>query len=178
MSRTTFLRLEWAMSLVLCFVALVVAEVRALPLASGVPLAARDVVAGAACGALLWLSIPLLRRSARMRDLWDTVLVPFSRDLATRDIVVLALLSGVSEELFFRGVLLPEIGLVPSSVLFGLLHALNPTYALWATVTGAGFGVLALYGGSLLLPIAAHVTYNLGAFVVLRRWDPRPAPLV
>ena len=83
--------------------------------------------------------------------------------------IVIAALSGLTEELFFRGVLLPETGLVVSSVCFGALHALTTVYFAWATAVGAGFGALTLAGDSLVTPIVAHATYNLGALLLLRR---------
>ena len=176
-SRKGFLRLEWGLSLAIIAFALAWATVRGLPLAGPWQATPRAVAAGAATGAALWLAIPLLFRIPDMRRVFDTVLVPFSRTLEPADIITIALLSGVSEELLFRGVLLPEIGLIGSSVLFGLLHALNWTYAAWAALIGAGFGLLALYGGTLVTPVVAHATYNLGALVVLRHWRLRePAP--
>jgi len=173
MSRTAFLRLEWGLSLALIALALGWGAWRGLPLARSWRVTPRDVAAGAAAGALLWLWIPALFRMPDMRRLWETVLAPFAGMLGTTDIAVIALLSGVSEEIFFRGVLLPEIGLVASSLIFGLLHALNRVYAVWATLTGAGFGLLALYADTLVTPVVAHVTYNLGALVMLRRWQAR-----
>ena len=111
-----------------------------------------------------------------MQRVRDTLLVPFSRSLRTGDIVVIALLSGASEEFFFRGVLLPELGLGLSSVLFGLLHAVNWIYVAWAALTGAALGLLATHGDSLVAPVVAHATYNFGALLVLRRWPARTAP--
>jgi membrane protease YdiL (CAAX protease family) len=173
MSRAAFMRLEWGLSLALLALALAWGAWRGLPLVRPWRVTPRDAVAGAAAGALLWLCIPALFRMPDMRRLWKTVLAPFAGMLGTTDIAVIALLSGVSEEVFFRGVLLPEIGLVASSLVFGLLHALNRVYAVWAALTGAGFGLLALYGGTLVTPVVAHVTYNLGALVILRRWRAR-----
>ena len=173
MSRTAFLRLEWSVSLALVALALAWAAWRGLPLVHPWRVTPRDVAAGVAAGALLWLWIPVLFWMPDMQRLWKTVLAPFTSTLGAADIVVIALLSGVSEELFFRGVLLPEIGLVASSLIFGLLHALNRVYAVWAVLTGTGFGLLALYGGTLVTPVAAHVTYNLGALALLRHWQAR-----
>jgi membrane protease YdiL (CAAX protease family) len=73
--------------------------------------------------------------------------------------------AAVGEELFFRGLLLPWIGLVPSSLLFGLLHVSSREswlyYGLTAAVIGAGFGLLFLWTGSLVAPMIAHAAYNL-----------------
>ena len=87
--------------------------------------------------------------------------------------MVIALLSGASEEFFFRGILMPEIGLGASSLLFGLLHAVNWAYVTWAAVIGAALGLLAIHGNSLVAPAVAHATFNLGALLVLRRSHPR-----
>jgi membrane protease YdiL (CAAX protease family) len=76
-------------------------------------------------------------------------------------------------------VLLSEMGLVLSSLCFGALHVLCTVYFVWATVIGAALGGLALADGSLVTPIAAHATYNLGALLLLRRSALHaPAPAV
>jgi membrane protease YdiL (CAAX protease family) len=126
-------------------------------------------------GALLWATIPLVLRAESMRRVWTEILLPFSGSLGRRDVVAIASLSGLTEELFFRGVLMPEIGLALSSLCFGALHALCAVYFAWATVVGAAFGALALAGGSLVTPIVAHATYNLGALLWLRRSAQRAA---
>ena len=179
MSPAAFLRLEWLLSLALTLLAVAWATAQELPLAAALAPTTRDLVLGMAAGAALWSTIPLLLRSAAMRRIWTELLLPFSRGLATRDIVVIALLSGFTEELFFRGVLLPETGLVLSSLCFGALHALCLIYFVWATVIGVGLGTLALTCGSLVAPITAHATYNLGALLLLRRSARRgpPSPL-
>lgn len=169
MSRTAFLRLEWLLSIGLTALSIAWAWARGLPLAAGVAPSAGGVVVGIAAGAALWATIPVLLRSPSMRRVWTEVLLPFGRSLDTRDVVVIALLSGLTEELFFRGVLLPEIGLVLSSLCFGALHALCRVYFVWATLVGAAFGALALTADSLVPAIVAHATYNFGALLVLRR---------
>jgi uncharacterized protein len=169
MSRTAFLRLEWALSLALTACSIGWALARGLPLLERLTPTVPTLAAGIVAGAALWSTIPLLLRSAGMRRVWTEVLQPFSRTLATRDIVTIALLSGVTEELFFRGILLPELGLVLSSLGFGALHALCAVYFGWATLVGAGLGALALATDSLAAPIAAHAVYNLGALLVVRR---------
>ncbi len=130
---------------------------------------------GIAAGALLWGTIPLLLRAPSMQRVWNDVLQPFSATLSTRDVVAIAALSGLTEELFFRGILLPEIGVVLSSACFGALHALTPVYFAWATAVGAGMSALTLASDSLVAPIVAHATYNLGALLLLRRSATRAA---
>ncbi|MEO6029961.1 MAG: CPBP family glutamic-type intramembrane protease [Candidatus Binatia bacterium] len=169
MSRTAFLRLEWLLSAALILVSFLWAWVRDLPLATLLVPTVQNVVIGMVAGALLWITIPLVLRAPSMQRVWNEVLLPFSGTLGPRDVAVIAALSGVTEELFFRGVLMPEIGVVLSSLCFGALHALCAVYFAWATLVGAGFGALALAGGSLVTPIVAHATYNLGALLWLRR---------
>jgi membrane protease YdiL (CAAX protease family) len=87
----------------------------------------------------------------------------------------LAVASGFVEELFFRAILQPELGLWLTSLLFGLLHyPMNRRMVAWtglAAVMGLVFGVVYLRTGSLLAVSVAHGLVN---FVELRALT-RPA---
>lgn len=91
------------------------------------------------------------------------------KPLILPDIIWLGLLPGLSEELLFRGVMLPafgfnSIGLILSSIIFGLVHMSGVKqwpYAVWATVVGLVLGYTALVTGNLLIPIVAHIITNL-----------------
>lgn len=91
------------------------------------------------------------------------------KPLVLPDIIWVALLPGLSEELLFRGVMLPALGLnitgvVVSSLCFGILHlsgAEQWAYAVWATAVGLLLGYSAVATGNLLVPIVAHVFINL-----------------
>jgi hypothetical protein len=95
----------------------------------------------------------------------DLVLKP----LILPDIIWLGLLPGMSEELLFRGVMLPAVGLnatglIATSLLFGVLHLSGPDqwpYVVWASIVGLLLGFSALATGNLLVPIVAHVATNL-----------------
>jgi uncharacterized protein len=95
----------------------------------------------------------------------DLVLKP----LVLPDIIWLGLLPGLSEELLFRGVMLPALGadhvaVIVSSLCFGVLHlsgAQQWPYVVWATVVGLIFGYSAIFTGNLLVPIVAHIMTNL-----------------
>jgi membrane protease YdiL (CAAX protease family) len=108
----------------------------------------------------LW---PAYRQSA------DFYLQLVLKPLLLLDIIWLGLLPGMSEELLFRGVMLPAIGLnamglVTTSVLFGILHLSGPQqwpYVVWASVVGLLLGYSAIATGNLLIPIIAHVMTNL-----------------
>lgn len=85
--------------------------------------------------------------------------------LRFREILVLALLSGIAEEAFFRGALQPVTGLVLASLLFGLLHAgpgrIFIPWTVFAIGTGFLLGFLFEARGSLAAPVATHFTVNL-----------------
>lgn len=108
----------------------------------------------------LW---PAYRQSA------DYYLQLVLKPLILPDIIWLGLLPGMSEELLFRGVMLPAVGLnatglVATSLLFGVLHLSSPQqwpYVVWASVVGLLLGFSALATGNLLVPIVAHVATNL-----------------
>ncbi|MBD2492879.1 CPBP family intramembrane glutamic endopeptidase [Nostoc sp. FACHB-280] len=90
------------------------------------------------------------------------------RPLAWPDLIWLGLLPGLSEELLFRGVMLPALGLdhvavIVSSLCFGVLHLSGSQqwpYVMWATVIGLILGYSALLSGNLLVPIVAHIMTN------------------
>ena len=108
----------------------------------------------------LW---PAYQRSAN--HYLELVLKP----LVLPDLVWLGVLPGLSEELLFRGVMLPALGfnwsaLILSSLLFGVLHLSGADqwpYVVWATVVGFILGYSALMTGNLLVPIVAHTVTNL-----------------
>lgn len=84
-------------------------------------------------------------------------------------ILTMALTSGIGEELVFRGLLVPIVGIAIASIAFGLLHQLRGparwAWAGWATVTGFLFATIFALTGSLAGPLVAHVAIN---FVNLR----------
>lgn len=89
---------------------------------------------------------------------------PFACGLDGTGIIVLALLSALGEELLFRGLLQPWMGLWPQALLFGLVHQMpGPSrwiWVSWALCVGLVLGVLFALTGSLLGPIAAHALVN------------------
>ena len=112
---------------------------------------------------LLYRFWPKYRESADMY--LELVLKP----LIWPDLIWLGLLPGLSEELLFRGVMLPAFGLngvgvALSSICFGVLHLSGLKhwpYMMWATVVGAILGVSALVTVNLLVPLIAHIVTNL-----------------
>lgn len=150
---------------------LVVARIWLLiePIRLPIAIAWKDAGIGLALGlaivALSGLSYwvwPAYRRSA------DFYLAFVLKPLVLWDIIWLGLLPGMSEELLFRGVMLPSIGLnatglIVSSLCFGVLHMSSQQqwpYAVWAGCVGLILGGSFLVTGNLLVPIVGHVAAN------------------
>lgn len=112
-------------------------------------------------------------------QLLDEFLAPLFGGGGLVELIVLCGLAGLGEELLFRGVIqtglthwFPErwglgLGLLAASVLFGMAHAITPTYAVLAGLIGLYLGWLWVRTQNLLVPIVAHGTYD---FVVLSYW--------
>ena len=92
------------------------------------------------------------------------------------DLIMLALLVGIIEEVLFRGVLEPWVAMwnplaaiILVNLLFGALHSLSITYFVVATLLGAILSLLAQGPGeyNLLRPIIAHAVYDYIGFVWL-----------
>ena len=117
------------------------------------------LLAGAA---LLERSVPSFRRtSRRLERLVRDLRLPPGGALAA------ALVSGVAEELFFRGWLLPTVGLWWQALVFMLLHPAGRSgwaYTAYTGVAGLAFGVVTLATGSLWPALIAHVAVNLHGF--------------
>eukprot|EP00887_Chlorella_sp_A99_P004820 scaffold4.g4820.t1 len=99
----------------------------------------------------------------RLKKEFIEKIVPMLEDVPLWGLVVLAFGAGLGEEVLFRGAVqpfavrlaaallipaagytraaaaVPAVGVAATSVIFGLLHALTPTYFLWATAAGALF---------------------------------------
>lgn len=143
-----------------------------------------SVVAGAA---LAFATIKATRQFVR-RWVWARALHadlrPAIRHAGEGTILVLGIASAASEELFFRGLLTTVIGLVASSLAFGLLHQMRGrvgwVWAAWATVMGFLFGALFLATGSLIGPLLAHAIINVANLRFIRDTDieaPKPRRL-
>ncbi len=135
---------------------------------------------GAALGALVVLvSRASLRWFAWARELHGA-LRPFARGMTGPLIVVVAVLSATGEEILFRGLLQPTLGLVPQAVLFGLLHQVRGpsrwVFVAWATVMGLVLGGLFVATGTLLSPIAAHAVVNGLNLAFLKTHDASARP--
>jgi uncharacterized protein len=135
----------------------------------------KGILLGIGLGLSITLASSIVYRFwAAYRRSADYYLELVLKPLLLPDLIWLGLLPGLSEELLFRGVMLPEFGLnwegiLISSACFGVLHLSNFkqwAYVVWATCIGAVLGYSAIWTGNLLVPIAAHVLTNLIAAVM------------
>lgn len=142
---------------------------------------ATDVGLGVGLGLGITLASSVVYRLwASYRYSADYYLKLVLKPLIWPDLIWLGLLPGLSEELLFRGVMLPAFGLnlealLISSLCFGVLHLSSPrqwAYVVWATIIGGTLGFSALKTGNLLVPIIAHITTNLVSSI-LWKWGDR-----
>jgi membrane protease YdiL (CAAX protease family) len=131
------------------------------PIVVGLLLAALFIL-----GALIVGSIPTLARLAedvlgyaRLGNLWI--------------IVVITLLNGIAEELFFRGALFAAIGMWHPVLISTVLYASatvaggNPALVFAAVVLGTVVALQRRASGGILAPILTHITWSLSMLVVL-----------
>jgi membrane protease YdiL (CAAX protease family) len=101
---------------------------------------------------------------------------PVAQDLTVGQIFLLAGLSSLGEEILFRGLLTPTLGVVGSSVLFGLLHQVRGpsrwVWIMWAMAVGLVLGTIFAATGSLVGPLLAHAVVNAVNLGYLRDHDP------
>lgn len=140
-----------------------------------------SILAGAfvATGTLVFTK-ELVRRSASGRALAD-YLAPEMRTQRASGLVLQALAAGISEELLFRGALAPLLGILASSVLFGLAHRMRGRgrilWALWSAAVGCAFAIVFVASGELLGAIVGHVAINVGNAFYLRGRERSPLAL-
>jgi membrane protease YdiL (CAAX protease family) len=86
---------------------------------------------------------------------------------------ILGAVAGIGEEWLFRGVFQEvltqkfgsSISLAVSGVVFGLLHAVTPVYALLAGAASVFFGYLYIVSHNLAVPMITHAVYDVFALM-------------
>lgn len=117
-------------------------------------------------GALVVAQIPPLRSSV------DEVL-DYARQGWLPLIVVITLVNGLAEELFFRGALYAAIGVRHPVLISTLLYALitvatgNLMLVFAATVLGVLVGLERRVSGGVLAPMLTHITWSMGMLFIL-----------
>ncbi len=115
-------------------------------------------------------NLPLLRE---LRKMSEEFLGPLVANLGLFDIILLSLVSGFCEEIFFRGILQAQFGVVAASVIFGIFHdpsLKQKAYVILAALAGLALGYLYQATGNLWSCIVAHVFHNAVSMLILRYW--------
>jgi membrane protease YdiL (CAAX protease family) len=155
---------------------------------SAVSLASQHTAIGYGLAAVLPLLVALLAIDRapiaalrRVREITHAAIMQMFGGASVVQLVAVSMAAGWGEELLFRGLVQgalarlipghfgPWIAIVVASVLFGVCHWLNTTYAVLAMLAGVYFGVIYLATDNLLTPMTAHAVYDFLALIYLVR---------
>lgn len=149
---------------------------------------ARGLGFGILAAAPILIVIQLVERLPikAIRDLQEATeerLLGMISGFSVPELGLISLAAGVGEELLFRGwlmmslagpiehwqmpALVTAIGL--SSIAFGLAHPITPGYIVVTAIIGVYLAMLLVWSGNLLVPIAAHATYDFVQLVIATR---------
>jgi membrane protease YdiL (CAAX protease family) len=121
----------------------------------------------------------MVRRAAWARAL-HADLRPVVRGAGPAALAAVALASGLAEEVLFRGVLVPVVGALASSIAFGLVHQVRGrarwAWMAWAALMGLLFAGVFQATGSLVGAVVAHVWINAHNLRFLRDADLEDKP--
>ncbi len=135
---------------------------------------------GVAIGGLVVMATRALVGRVTFATRLHDELRPLARSMSAGTVVYLALTSAFGEELLFRGLLEPWIGLLPQAIIFGSLHQMGGpsrwAWMGWATIMGLTLGAMYQCTGSLVGPLAAHALINAINLSHLKSFDPHREP--
>jgi membrane protease YdiL (CAAX protease family) len=130
---------------------------------------------------LQWTRVSRLAPLRGLTEAVDRTVVPLFAGCSALDLALISLAAGVGEEVLFRGVIQPGladwlgpwVGLVLTSMLFGLVHPVNVAYVVYAAAVGLYLGGLALAFDNVVVPLTTHAAYDFVALYFLTRVAPR-----
>ncbi len=180
--RRKFLQLSILVEGGISLVALGAGAIFGLPFWTGMQLSFESIGLGIVATIPLLIMLRLVycsqsRGLVRLRQLVQELLGRSIARCGWLDLCVVALLAGVCEECLFRGLLEPLlgywnpiVGFVGANFIFGLLHAVTPTYFVYSALTGCYLSLTLRITTepNLIIPITVHALYDLVAFVVIR----------
>ncbi len=120
---------------------------------------------------ILWIMSPAGRKLpfvAKVNSMLRGIAGATLQALNPVHMALMASAAGVGEEVLFRGVLQPQLGIAITSLLFGLLHPFTLAYAALVVLMGVYLGWVAERGQGLLAPIVTHAVYDLIALWLIR----------
>ena len=154
-----------------------------------------NVLLGCVAAGPILLYVEIIRRIPwepirELERLTDDGMLRTLLQLRPPELIMVSICAGIGEELLFRGWLMywlaDLVGLADfsggadttlaigialglSSLIFGLFHPITKLYVVLAALMGLYFGGLVLYTGNLLVPIAAHATYDAVQLILTAR---------
>ncbi len=162
-------RLAWAFYLLLAIAGVLWIGVREQTVPLGLffdPAAVlRDLALGVAVAVLLLLVWQLVYHFVPLARALEERLRIAIGPLEPSEALGLALLSGFSEELFFRGAVQGSWGWPLAAALFAAVHTGGERsmwlWTVFAALSGVVFGLLTVWTGNLLAAILGHTLFNL-----------------
>jgi membrane protease YdiL (CAAX protease family) len=130
------------------------------------------IAAGLLLAALFVLGAFFIRTTPALASLTEDVL-GYARLGNLWIIVVITLVNGIAEELFFRGALFAAIGIWHPVLISTVIYALatvaggNPVLVFAAALLGAVVALERRASGGILAPILTHITWSLSMLLVL-----------
>jgi membrane protease YdiL (CAAX protease family) len=131
---------------------------------------AAGVALACASFAALWLGKSTGIFSA-LREITFSHIAPIFNTLQPADLIFVAAISGFCEEIFFRGAMQSQLGILATSVVFALFHCPNfrfISYGIWVFIAGTFLGWLYFQTQNLWVPILAHAVSNCISLFFLR----------
>ncbi len=137
------------------------------------------ILLGVGAGLVMFLvHLLLMFPGGEKNPLYRWIYRPFARALlkplkllGLEDIFIIACISGFGEEIFFRGFLQWQFGLIPASIIFGVIHIWGKKaipYALYAIAMGFYLGGLYIYTDNIWTPILGHLINNLLGLLAIK----------
>jgi uncharacterized protein len=106
-----------------------------------------------------------------LREITFTQIAPIFNTLRPVDLLFVAAISGFCEEVFFRGAMQSQLGILATSLIFALFHCPSfrfISYGIWVFIAGIFLGWLYFQSHNLWVPILAHAISNCISLFFLR----------
>ena len=172
-TREDFLTFTGVFLTILLGVTVLLAHWAGIPLTTQVEWSARDFGIGALAAVAMFFSFSWINS---VREQAGDALGNSLAQCRWYDLAIMAILVGIVEEFMFRGLLEqwlarwnPVAAFLIANIIFGLMHAMSPQYAILAALLGCVLSLLTWWVGdfNLLRPIVAHSIYDFIGFTLI-----------
>lgn len=172
-TREDFLKFTGIFLLSLLTATVLIASWTNIPLTTRIELSARDFGIGILAGLAMFAGFSWI---TSLREQAGDALGKSLAQCHWHDLLIMAILVGIVEELMFRGLMEqwlarwnPTAAFLLTNIFFGMLHAVSPMYAILAALLGGILSLLTWWIGdfNLLRPIVAHALYDFIGFILI-----------